>query len=489
MASEEAGLRYATGRGRWVIAATVLGSGIASLDATVVGIAVPRIGRSFHTGVSSVQWVVTGYTLTLAAFLLLGGSLGDRFGRRRVFTIGVAWFAVASAGCAAAPTATALIAARLVQGVGAALLTPGSLAILEASFVREDRGRAIGAWSGLGGLAAAAGPLLGGYLITAASWRWVFVINLPLGAVVTAIAVRHVPESRDPQAPQRTDGMGAVFAVVTLGGLSYALIEGPVAGWSSPIVVGGAVAAVVGSAAFLLVERRGKAPMLPMGIFRERQFSAANGVTFVVYAALAGALFLLPVELQVAAGYSPTRAGLALLPVTVIMLVFSARSGRLAARIGPRLQMSAGPVVVGAGLALLIRVTDGAGYVQYVLPGVVVFGAGLAITVAPLTSTAMEAAPSEHAGLASAVNNDVARAAGLIAVAVLPIAAGITGASYLHPRELSDGFRSAALMAAGLCVAGGALAAATIRNPPAAPAASECFHCALDAPQLLPGQS
>jgi EmrB/QacA subfamily drug resistance transporter len=469
-----------------VIAATVLGSGVASLDATVVNIAVPHIGRTFHAGVSSVQWVVTGYTLTLAAFLLLGGSLGDRFGRRRVFTIGVVWFAVASAGCAAAPTAPLLIAARLVQGVGAALLTPGSLAILEASFVRQDRGRAIGAWSGLGGLAAAAGPLLGGYLISVASWRWVFVINVPLAVVVTLIAVRHVPESRDPEAPDRTDGAGAALAVVTLAGLSYTLIEGPVAGWSSPIVVAGAVAAVAGGAVFVLVERTRRAPMLPLGIFRDRQFSAANGVTFVVYAALAGALFLLPVELQVAAGYSPTEAGLALLPVTVIMLAFSARSGRLAARIGPRLQMSAGPVVVGAGLALLVRVTDGTGYLLSVLPGVVVFGAGLAITVAPLTTTAMEAAPAEHAGVASAVNNDVARAAGLIAVAVLPVAAGLTGASYLHPHQLSDGFRTAVTMAAALCVAGGALAAATIRNPSAPSVSSECFHCALDAPQLLP---
>jgi EmrB/QacA subfamily drug resistance transporter len=481
---EEGRLRFDTPSGRWVIAASVLGSGIASLDATVVSIALPRIGDDFHSGVAALQWVVTAYTLTLAAFLLLGGSLGDRFGRRRVFIIGVAWFAVASAGCGAAPTATTLIAARALQGVGAALLTPGSLAILQASFAPDDRARAIGAWSGLGGLAAAAGPLIGGYLISAASWRLVFFINLPLSAVVLVLTARHVPESWDPTATAGTDIRGAALAVIGLTGLTYALIEGPTSGWTSPAIVAMAGVAVVGLAAFVEAERRNPAPMLPIGIFRERQFSAANGVTFVVYAALAGGLFLLPVELQVAWRYSPTASGLALLPVTVIMLLFSARSGRLAARIGPRLQMSAGPVVVGCGLALLTRVANGGGYASHVLPGVAVFGAGLAITVAPLTATAMASAPAEHAGLASAVNNDVARAAGLIAVAIIPVAAGITGTSYLHPHQLSAGFRTAVLIAAAMCGAGGLLGAVTIRNPATEQPHAETFHCALDAPPL-----
>jgi len=483
-------LRYGTAAGRWVVVAAVLGSGIAAIDATVVGIALPRIGRDFHTGVADLQWVVTAYTLTLAAFLLLGGSLGDHYGRRRVFAIGVVWFAVASAACAIAPSAPTLIVARALQGVGAALLTPGSLAILQASFAPAERARAIGAWSGLGGLATAAGPLVGGYLISAGTWRLVFVINLPLAAVVLLLTARHVPESHDPSATGSTDVRGAALAVVGLTGLTYALIEGPASGWTSPPILGMALVAVVSLAAFVRTEQRSAAPMLPLGIFRERQFSAANAVTFVVYGALGGGLFLLPVELQVADGYSPTASGLSLLPITVVMLLFSARSGRLASRIGPRLQMSAGPIVVGTGLALLTRVTSGSGYVGHVLPGVLVFAAGLAITVAPLTATAMASAPAEHAGLASAVNNDVARAASLLAVAILPVAAGITGGSYLHPHQLSAGFRTAVLIAAGMCWAGGLLAAATIRNgPPVSDRPGECFHCGVDAPQLFAADS
>jgi EmrB/QacA subfamily drug resistance transporter len=482
-------LRYGTPAGRWVLVAAVLGSGIAAIDATVVSIALPRIGRDFHTGVADLQWVVTAYTLTLAAFLLLGGSLGDHFGRRRVFTIGVAWFAIASAGCAVAPSALTLIAARALQGVGAALLTPGSLAILQASFAPEDRARAIGAWSGFGGLATAAGPLVGGYLISASSWRLVFFINLPLAAVVLWLTTRHVPETHDPSATGAIDVEGAAVAVVGLSGVTYALIEGPVSGWSSPAIVAMAVVGVVALLAFIRIEQRSASPMLPLGVFANRQFSAANAVTFVVYGALSGGLFLLPVELQVADGYSPTASGVSLLPITVIMLLFSARSGRLAARIGPRLQMSAGPLVVGAGLALLSRVTTGSDYFTYVLPGVLVFGTGLAITVAPLTATAMAAAPAEHAGLASAVNNDVARAAGLLAVAILPVAAGITGSSYLHPAELSSGFRTAVLIAAAMCWVGGLLAAATIRNGERlSERHTDCVQCQVDAPQMFPAE-
>lgn len=490
---ESDGLRYASASGRWVVAATVLGSGIASLDATVVGIALPPIGRTFHTGFGPLQWVVTGYTLTLAAFLLLGGSLGDRLGRRRIFTIGVIWFTVASAACGLAPSVGVLIATRMLQGVGAALLVPGSLAILQASFAPGERSRAIGAWSGLGGITAAAGPLVGGYLIAAGSWRWVFFINIPIGTGVVVLATRHIPESKDPSVAGRLDVTGGALAVVWLAGLAYGLIQGPTDGWSSPVVV--AALAIAGAAAFAfgVVEHRIAHPMLPLGMFRLRQFSAANAVTFAVYAALSGALFLLPTELQVGSGYSPLESGVALLPVTVIMLALSARSGRLSSRIGPRLQMAVGPIVVGLGLALLIRVVDGSNYVVFVLPAVVVFGFGLAITVAPLTATAMSSAPTGRAGLASAVNNDVARAAGLMAIAVLPALAGITGTSYLHPRELAGGFRTAALIAAAGCVVGGVVAAVAIRNPTPPPANAseegatadpECSHCALDAPPL-----
>jgi EmrB/QacA subfamily drug resistance transporter len=483
-------LTYTSAPGRWVIVAMVMGSGIAAIDSTVVGIALPAIGHSFHAPLATLQWVVTGYMLTLAAFLLLGGALGDRFGRARVFSIGVAWFAVASALCGLAPSASWLIAARVLQGVGAALLAPASLAILQASFRAEDRPRAIGAWSGLGGLATAAGPLVGGYLISIGSWRWVFFINLPVAAVVLVITARHVPESRDPQASGRIDVSGAVLAVLWLTGATYALIEGPTKGWTSPVVVVGLVVAVAGLVVFLRTESVVRHPMLPLGLFRARQFSAANGVTFIIYGALGGALFLLPVERQVVSGYTPLEAGLTLLPVTVVMLAFSARSGRLAARIGPRLQMSVGPVVVALGLGLLSRMTPAGAYVTDVLPAVLIFGAGLAITVAPLTSTAMGAAPAEHAGVASAVNNVVARTAGLLAVSVLPFLAGITGDSYLNPTELAAGFRTAMLIAAALCAAGGLLAACTIRNPvrvapdPARPVERDvdaCSHCALDA--------
>jgi EmrB/QacA subfamily drug resistance transporter len=464
-------LSLSSGRGRWVVAATVLGSGIALLDSTVVGIALPSIGRDFHGGVGTLQWVVTGYTLTLAAFLLLGGALGDRYGRRRVFSIGVAWFAVASALCGLAPTAGILIAARLVQGIGGALLAPGSLAILQTSFRADDRARAIGAWSGLSGVAAAAGPLVGGYLLAIGSWRWVFFINLPVSAAVLVITARHVPESRDPTATGRVDTVGATLAVVFLAGSTYGLIEAPTLGWSSPAVVTCLVVAGLAAPAFLLVEHRRSNPMLPLSLFRSRQFSGANGVTFAVYGALGGALFLLPIELQIVKGYTPLESGVALFPLTVVMLALSARSGALSARIGPRLQMTAGPLVVAAGLVLLTQATHSGTYWTQVFPAVLVFSIGLALTVAPLTATAMGAAPPEHSGVASAVNNVVARAASLLAVAVLPLLAGLTGAAALHSDTLASGFRTAMLISGVVCAAGGLVAALTIRNPPRAPAA------------------
>jgi EmrB/QacA subfamily drug resistance transporter len=438
----------------------------------------------------TLQWVVTGYTLTLASLLLLGGSLGDRFGRRRVFVIGVAWFALASAACAVAAGSTQLIVLRVLQGVGGALLTPGSLAILEASFAPDDRSEAIGAWSGLGGVATAAGPLVGGYLITAASWRWIFLINIPIGVVVLVVSARHVPESHDPAATGRIDVGGAVLATVSLAGVAYALIDGPSRGWSSPAVLTSLAVGILGAGAFVVAETRSSAPMLPLGLFRNRQFAVTNAVTFVVYAGLGGVLFLLPVVLQVVDHYSPLESGVALLPMTLVMLAFSARSGRLAATIGPRLQMSVGPIVVGGGLALLSRAPDGGSYVGDVLPAVLVIAAGLAITVAPLTSTALNSVSETHAGLASAVNNDVARLGSLIAVAVLPALGGITGLSYLHPQALAHGFRQAVIIAGSWCVVGGIAAAIGIRNPPrsvgptvSAPS-GRLTHCALEATPL-----
>src|ERR1700758_4270077 len=337
-------LRMSTAKGRWVVAATVLGSGMAALDATVVGIALPAIGRDFHAGIASLQWVVNAYTLTLAGLLLLGGTLGDSYGRRKVFVIGVVWFAAASLLCGLAPTAGVLIAARALQGVGGALLTPGSLAILQASFAEEDRSAAIGAWSGLGGVATAIGPFLGGWLISAVSWRLVFFINLPLAVFVVFIAARHVPETKAPGPVPKLDVRGAVTISGALAGITYGLIAASAYGWGSVPVLVPLGAGLVLLALFILIESRERAPMLPLGVFRSRQFTAANAVTFVVYGALGGLLFLVPVVLQVAHGYSPVEAGASLLPVTFIMLLLSSRSGALATRIGPRLQMTVGPL-------------------------------------------------------------------------------------------------------------------------------------------------
>jgi EmrB/QacA subfamily drug resistance transporter len=487
-------MRFGTPAARWVIFATVLGSGIAAIDATVVGIAIPTIGRDLHASLGALQWVVTGYTLTLAAFLLLGGSLGDRFGRRKVYEIGVVWFVLASMACAFAPNVDVLIVMRVVQGVGAAMLTPGSLAILESSFDPRDRGRAIGAWSGLGGVATAAGPLLGGYLIAAASWRWIFLINAPLGVIVLFVSIRHVPESIDATAPPRIDVAGASLATLALACITYALIDGPSGGWGKPPIVVMLVIGVVAAIAFVAAERRSTHPMLPLVVFRIRQFSVTNVVTLIVYAALGGALFLLPVQLQVADHYSALGAGASLLPLTVIMLVLSAPSGRLAVRIGPRLQMCVGPVLVGVGLALLGRVASDHSYVSGVLPAVVVFGLGLATTVAPLTATALGALPDRQAGLASAVNNDVARLGSLLAVAVLPAISGISGSAYLNPTKLSSGFRTATLVAGGLCMLGGVIAGLGIRNPARIAGhetaeGAQCHHCALDAAPLASSSS
>lgn len=482
-----AGLRLSTPAGRWVVTATVLGSGMAALDATVVGIALPAIGRDFHASVASVQWVVDAYTLTLAGLLLLGGTLGDSYGRRKMFVIGTVWFAAASLLCGLALNAPMLIAARALQGVGGALLTPGSLAILQASFAQKDRSAAIGAWSGLGGVATAIGPFLGGWLIGAVSWRLVFFINLPLAVVVVAIAARHVPETRSPGPVPRLDVKGAVCISGALAGITYGLIAASADGWGSVQVLIPLAAGLVLGGLFILAEAIQAQPMLPLGVFASRQFSAANAVTFVVYAALGGLLFLVPTVLQVARGYSPVEAGTSLLPVTVIMLALSSRSGALAARIGPRLQMSVGPLVIAGSLLLFTRIGSSGDYLTAVLPAVVVFGLGVAINVAPLTATALAAAPADHAGVASAVNNDVARAAGLIAVAVLPALAGITGDSYLHPAALAHGFKVAAMMAAAFCAVGGVLAAFTIRNPPRAAGAKAPpleSSCGLEAPPL-----
>ncbi len=476
---------YASPAGRWVLLATVLGSGVAMLDGTVVNVALPTIGRDLHERFAGLQWTVNAYTLTLAGFLLLGGSLGDRLGRRKVFVVGVAWFTVASVLCGLAPNGGVLIAARALQGVGGALLVPGSLALIEASFRVQDRPAAVGAWSGLGGVATAIGPLLGGWLV-GFSWRYVFLINLPLAAVVIWVTLRHVPESRDQSVTGRLDLAGPALAAAGLAGVTWALTEGPGLGWGAPGVLIPGAAGVLALIALLPVERSAAQPMLPLGIFRNRQFSAANVVTFVIYAALGGGLFLLPIELQRVLHFSALASGAALVPLTIVMLLLSARAGRLAQRTGPRLPMTAGPLIAAAGLALMSRIGPGATYLTVVLPAVIVFAIGLALTVAPLTSTVLGAAGSDHAGVASAINNEVARVGALLAVAVLPAAAGISGAAVLTPAAFSAGYRTAVLIAAGLCAAGGLLSLAFIRIPltPAAKPQRQDVTCAIGAPPL-----
>ncbi len=478
-------VRWGTPSGRWVLTAAVLGSGVAGIDATVVNVALPTLGQDLHAGFAGLQWTINGYTLTLASLILLGGSLGDRYGRRRIFVVGVAWFAIASALCALAPTIEILIAARALQGIGGALLTPGSLAMISASFAPEDRAKAIGAWSGLGGIASAVGPFIGGYLVGGPGWRWIFVINVPLAAAVIAIAQRHVPETLDPEAAPQLDLLGAALGAIGLGGVTFALISAG-SGWSASGVAAGVVG-VVSFAGFVWTEIRSAHPMLPPDIFVNRQFTAANIVTFAVYAALGGVFFLLVVNLQVVAGFSPLLSGTALLPITVIMLVLSARAGALAGRIGPRLPMTLGPLVAAGGALLLLRVGTHASYVLDVLPAVIVFGLGLSLLVAPLTTTVLSAADARHAGVASGVNNAVARAAGLLAVAVLPVVAGISGTDYEHPGQFSDGFRIAMVSCAALLVVGAAISAVSIRNPPGtvAPGKRDRQHyCGIDGPPV-----
>ncbi len=462
--SDAAGLQLRSPRGRMVLLATILGSGMAQLDATVVGVALPRIGSDLNAGLTELQWTVNAYTLTLAGLLLLGGSLGDRLGRRRIFVVGVIWFAIASAGCAAAPTPVLLITARAVQGIGAALLTPGSLAIIEASFARKDRAPAVGYWSGLGGIAGALGPVVGGLLVGVAPWGWrlVFLLNLPL-ALVTVRAARAVPETRDEESAGHLDVIGTALAALGLAGIVFALTQGPAGGWSTPVVLLG-VLGIVLLGAFVIQERRHANPLVPPVLFRSRDFTATNGVTLAVYAALGGTFFLLPIQLQTGSGFSPVAAGTALLPLTVLLLLISGPAGRLATRIGPRLLMTVGPIIAGVGLVLFTRIGPDAAYVSDVLPAVLVFGFGMSLTVAPLTATVLASVADRYAGVASAVNNDVARTAGLLAVAILPSLAGIAGAGQLGPAELSAGFDRAVLITGAVCAAGGVLAFLTVRG-------------------------
>ncbi|WP_244930744.1 MFS transporter [Nocardioides sp. W7] len=452
-------VRMGTPGGRAVVAAATLGSGMALLDGTVVNVALKTIGEDLDASLAELQWVANGYLLSLASLILLGGSLGDRFGRRRVFVWGTVGFAAASVLCGLAPNPEVLIAARLLQGVGGALLTPGSLAMIQGAFVKDDRAAAIGAWSGLGSIAAAIGPFVGGALVEHASWRWIFWINLPLAVVTVVIAQRSVPETRDPNAATHLDLGGAVLAAVALGATSYALIQ-----WGGPLAPWAGVIAVVTAVLFLVVEKRVREPMLRLDIFRDRTFSASNAMTFLVYGALGAVLFFLTLQLQTVGGYDALAAGLASLPVTICMLLLAARGGRLATRIGPRVPMTFGPLVMAAGTLLMLGVDADVNYWRDVLPGITVFGLGLALMVAPLTATVLAAAPDEHAGIASGVNNAVARAGSLLAVAALPVLVGLGGEEYADPVAFDAAYRSAMVASAALLTAGGLVSWFAIGN-------------------------
>jgi len=457
-------VRWGTAQARWILLATILGSSIAMLDATVVNVALPTLADDLAAPLSGLQWTVNAYTLTLASFILVGGSLGDRVGRRRIFLIGIAWFAVASLLCGLSQDIWQLVAARALQGIGGALLTPGSLALIQASFIPADRARAIGTWAGLGGVATLIGPFLGGYLIDTVSWRWIFLINVPLAALALWVGARHVPESRDEQSAGHFDWLGAAFAVLTLGAGTYALIYAA-DDLTRPDVLVAAVLTLAGGIGFLSSQRREAHPMVPLGIFSSRQFSAANGMTFLVYGALSAVFFILVLQLQVVSGFSATGAGLALIPVTILMMLFSARAGALAGRIGPRIPMTVGPLVCAVGALLFLRAGTDANYLTDVLPGAVVFGLGLTVLVAPLTATVLAAADDRYAGVASGVNNAVARAAGLLAVAGLPLLVGLSTESGLDPVGLDAAYTLAMIGNAALLAAGGVLAWLTIRTP------------------------
>lgn len=471
-------IRLASATGRWIVLTTVLGSSMAMLDSTVVNVALPHIGEDLDADLAELQWTVNAYMLTLAGLILLGGALGDRYGRRRVFVVGVVWFALASLACGLAPNAPVLIVARALQGVGGALLTPGSLALIQASFHPDDRAKAVGLWSGFGGVGAAIGPFVGGWLVDGPGWRWVFLLNVPLAVLCVPVALRRVPESRDPAAHGRFDVLGAVLGALSLALVTYALIDGS---WWTGVV------GVLTGAAFVRLERRRKDPMLPVSIFRSRLFTTVNLVTVCVYAGFSGFFFLTALQLQVVSGYSALATGTALLPTTVLMLLLSAQAGQLGERIGPRIPLTVGPLLCAAGMLLMLRVGPHASYLADVLPALLVLGLGMVTLVAPLTATVLASVDTARAGIASGVNNAAARAAGLLAVAALPMLAGMGPETYRIPEQFAAAFARAMPLCAAILVVGSALAFALVRRPAEVPCHAACrVHCGVGAPPLEP---
>lgn len=453
-----------------MVAALVLGSGAAFLESSVVNVALPAIARDLHVGIAGLQWVINGYLLTLSALMLLGGALGDRFGRPRVFAIGCLAFALASFGCALAPNLELLVLLRAVQGAAGALLVPNSLAMLDAAFEGEERGAAIGQWAAWSAVSTAVGPFAGGWLVDALSWRWVFSAVIVFALAAAVIMVRHIgsgevkPSLKPSAQSGNIDYLGAALGTLALAGIVGALMSGPVLGFANWRIVAAGLGGVMCMAAFLVVELRVVHPILPLSIFRSRQFSGVNAATFLIYSALSGLFFLLMPQLQSNLHYSALRAGAALTPANLIMLIVSPISGRASARTGPRVLMTVGALVAAVGMLLFARVQPGASYVGTVLPAIIVFGIGLSILVAPLTSAVLSAVAESDTGIASGINNAVARLAGLIATAALPLAAGLGGSARLEGAAYAAGYARAMLISAGLCAAGAVVALVTVRN-------------------------
>lgn len=447
--------------GRRLLATTVLGSGMGFLDGTVVNVALPHIGDDLHASLAGLQWVINGYTLALAALILVGGSLGDRLGRKRVYGWGIAGFAAASLLVAISPTVETVVAARVLQGIAAALMTPGSLALLQASFRPEDRMRAVGAWTGTLGVATAAGPVVGGWLV-GIDWRIAFWLNLPLAAIVLWL-LRAAPESRDAAASRHIDWWAIALAPISLAGITWALTAWPGSG-ASGSTVAALVVGVVAGVAFVLCELREPHPMVPPRLFRSRDFSVINIVTLFVYAALSGSMLFLAIFLQVSAGWTPLEAGAATVPISVLMFFLAARFGSVATKFGARPPMLAGTVMLAIGFAWLAFAPDDPSYIGQILPGVIVMGLGLSMLVAPLTGAVLAAVPDGQSGLASGINNAVSRTAGLLAVAVLPLLVGLSGTAYRDGAAVGHAYRASMWWCVALVATGGLITLVGLRG-------------------------
>ncbi len=470
--------------GAAVIAATVLSSLVGFLDASVVNVAVPAIGRDLGAGVESLQWTLTGYLLTVAALLLVSGGLADRFGRRRVVVSGLLVMLVAAAVCAVAPSVGVLIAARVVQGVGGALVVPNSLALLNGTLRKSDRARGIGLWAGLASLATTGGPYAGGWLVDHASWRWVFLLNVPV-VLAALLVLQHVPEQAGARGPRSIDVVGGLLAAVGLGGVIYGLSAGSSAGWASVRVLLPGVIGVLALIALLPVERRVRAPMVKLSLFASRQFDAINMTTVLFYGALSAVGYLVVLECELRLDYSATRAGAALIPYSIVFLTVSPVSGALVARFGPRWLMTSGILTVAAGFVWLSSVDAGSSYARGVLPGVLLWGLGIGLCVTPLTAAVLAAVRDDDLGEASAINDASSRIGGVIAIAVVPLLLG-AGGGHSFAAALTDGYRPAMLVLSGSCVLAAVVTAVFVSDeratPPRLAPTAPCHGCALPVP-------